>query len=194
MHTLPPDPFAIATLDALAEHYAEPAELVRNKEGDRIGLGANGPHGPHIAPRGDSPGFVAAADERALFLPDRRSNNRLDGLRDILHDPRVALLFLVSGARESLGVHGRARITADRSLRARRAAQGKEPATLLAISLESLFIQCAKALMRSRLWGEAARPAGLPTRGKLVAEHTANRVDALAPDARLPQTHRQKLC
>jgi hypothetical protein len=207
MDTLPTDPFAIASLEALAAHYAEPSELVRNKAGDRMGdetrafiaaspfclLGTIGPHGPHITPRGDAPGFVAVADERTLILPDRRGNNRLDGLRDILHDPRVTLLFLVPGAGETLRVHGRARITADPALRARHAAQGKEPATLLVIAVESLFMQCAKALMRSRLWGEATRPAGVPTLGKLVAEHSAGRANGAALDARLPETYAKTL-
>jgi hypothetical protein len=207
MDTLPPDPFAITSLDALARHYAAPSDLARGKAGDRMGaetrafiaaspfclLGTVGPHGPHITPRGDAPGFVAVADDRTLILPDRRGNNRLDGLRDILHDPRVTLLFLVPGAGETLRVHGRARITADPALRAAHAAQGKEPATVLVIAVESLFMQCAKALMRSRLWGDGARPAGLPTLGRLVAEHTANRTDGAALDAQLPENYRQTL-
>jgi len=202
----PPDPFAVTSLAALEALYAAPSELVRQKAGTRIGpetaaflaaspfclLATSGPEGLHVTPRGDGSGFVAVADERTLILPDRRGNNRLDGLRDILHDPRVALLFLVPGASETLRVHGTARITTDPALRARHAADGKEPATLLVVAVESLFMQCGKALIRSRLW-EGRPRAAVPTLGRLVAEHTAGRADGAALDARLPDAYRETL-
>lgn len=201
-----PDPHAITTPDQLAAHYAEPSEVVRNKAGDRIGpatrafiaaspfclLGTIGPAGPHVTPRGDAPGFVTVADDRTLLLPDRRGNNRLDALRDILHDPRVTLLFLVPGAGETLRVHGRARITADPALRAAHAADGKLPATMLVVAVESLFMQCAKALIRSHLW-EGRAKAAVPTLGALVAEHTAGRHGGATLDAALPQRYRETL-
>ncbi len=203
----PQDPFAISSLEALEALYPAPGELVRNKESDRIGpvtraflaaspfclLATIGPRGPHVTPRGDGPGFVEAADERTLVLPDRRGNNRLDALRDILHDPRVALLFLVPGAGETLRVHGRARITTDPALRARHAVQGKEPVSVLVISVENLFMQCAKAVIRSRLWDGREKPAGVPTLGQLIAEHTAGRADAGQVDAGMPEAYRNRL-
>jgi PPOX class probable FMN-dependent enzyme len=201
-----PDPHAVTSLAALAALYPEPSELVRTKVGQAIGpetraflaaspfclLGTVGPDGPHVTPRGDAPGFVEVADEHTLVLPDRRGNNRLDALRDILHDPHVALLFLVPGAGETLRVHGRARITTDPVLRARHAANGREPTTLLVVAVESLFMQCAKALIRSRLWEGRARPS-VPSLGRLVAEHTAGRADGAALDARLPEIYRTAL-
>jgi PPOX class probable FMN-dependent enzyme len=201
------DPHAVTSLAALAALYPEPSEVVRNKAGDRMGeatrafiaasplclLSTIGPQGPHVTPRGDAPGFVAMLDDRTLALPDRRGNNRLDALRDILHDPRVALLFLVPGAGETLRVHGRARITTDPALRDTLAAEGKAPATVLVVAVESVFMQCAKALIRSRLWAGAAKPAGLPTLGVLVAEHTAGRHGGAALDARMPQSYRETL-
>lgn len=114
-------------------------------------------------------------------------------MRDILHDPRVALLFLVPGASETLRVPGRARITNDAGLRARHAAEGKEPASLLVVTVESLFMQRGKALIRSQLWEGRPRSA-VPTLGRLVAEHTAGRADGAALDARLPQSERETLC
>jgi hypothetical protein len=204
---LPPDPFAITTPEALAAVYPEPSELVRNKESRRIGpatraflerspfclLATVGPAGPHVTPRGDAPGFVAAPDDQTLILPDRRGNNRLDALRDILHDPRVALLFLVPGAGETLRVHGRARITTDPMLRARHTAGGKEPASLLVVAVESLFMQCGKAVIRSRLWDGRAKPEGVPTLGQLVAEHSAGRFDGGEIDAVMPEAYRSRL-
>ncbi|WP_237217332.1 MSMEG_1061 family FMN-dependent PPOX-type flavoprotein [Falsiroseomonas oryziterrae] len=207
MDTLPPDPHAVTSLDALEALYPAPSELVRTKAGDRLGpesaafvaaspfclLGTIGPAGPHVTPRGDAPGFVAVEDARTLCLPDRRGNNRLDALRDILHDPRVALLFLVPGVGETLRVHGRARITTDPARRARHAADGKEPTSVIVVSVESVFMQCAKALIRSGLWEGRARPAGVPTLGRLVAEHTAGRHDGAALDARVAETYRTTL-
>lgn len=203
----PADPHAVASLAALEALYALPSEVVRNKAGDRMGeatrtfiaaspfclLSTIGPDGPHATPRGDAPGFVAVLDDRTLALPDRRGNNRLDALRDILHDPRVALLFLVPGAGETLRVHGRARITTDPALRAALAAEGKLPATVLVVAVESVFMQCAKAVIRSRLWAGAAKPEGLPSLGALVAEHTAGRHGGAALDARMPQSYRETL-
>jgi hypothetical protein len=202
----PTDPHAVTSLAALEALYPAPSELVRQKAGNRIGpetaaflaaspfclLGTNGPEGLHVTPRGDAPGFVRIADERTLILPDRRGNNRLDALRDILHDPRVALLFLVPGAAETLRIHGTARITTDPALRAAHAADGKEPATLLVIAVESLFMQCGKALIRSRLW-EGRPKAAVPSLGRLVAEHTAGRADGAALDARMPANYRETL-
>ncbi|MFM2148479.1 MAG: hypothetical protein RLZZ187_785 [Pseudomonadota bacterium] len=201
------DPHAVTSLAALEALYGKPSDVAQNKAGPRMGaatrafiaaspfclLATSGPGGLHVTPRGDAPGFVTVADDQTLMLPDRRGNNRLDALRDILHDPRVALLFLVPGAGETLRVHGQARITTDPALRAFHAAEGKEPTTLLVIGVESVFMQCAKALIRSRLWAGADRAAGLPTLGALVAEHTAGRHGGEALDARLPDSYRTTL-
>ncbi len=201
------DPHAVTSLAALEALYGKPSDVARNKAGPLMGaatrafiaaspfclLATSGPGGLHVTPRGDAPGFVTVADDRTLVLPDRRGNNRLDALRDILHEPRVALLFLVPGAGETLRVHGRARITTDPALRAAHAAEGKEPTTLLVIGVESVFMQCAKALIRSRLWAGAERAAGLPTLGALVAEHTAGRHGGEALDARIPESYRTTL-
>ncbi|MFL1464259.1 MSMEG_1061 family FMN-dependent PPOX-type flavoprotein [Roseococcus sp. DSY-14] len=201
------DPHAVTTPAQLEALYAAPTELVRNKVGRRLDaptrafiaaapfvlLGTVGAEGPHVTPRGDAPGFVAAPDDATLLLPDRRGNNRLDALRDILHDPRVALLFLVPGAGEALRVHGTATITADPALRAAHAAQGKPPTTLLRVAVTSLFMQCAKSVMRSGLWEGRARPAGLPTLGALLAAHMEGRLDGAALDARMPETYAQTM-
>lgn len=198
------DPHAVTSLEALEALYAAPSELVKNKATDRVDartaafitaspfvlLGTSGARGIHITPRGDAPGFVTVADERTLILPDRRGNNRLDALRDILEDDRVSLLFLVPGVGETLRVHGTARITTDPALRAAHIAQGKEPATLLVVSVRELFMQCAKALMRSRLWEGRTRPAEVPSMGELLAAQTPGRVTAAQVDADYPERMR----
>ncbi len=194
---LPIDPFAITRLDQLEALYAQPSDLVRNKATDRLDaasrrfiaaspfllLGTSGARGLHVTPRGDAPGFVEVLDDTTLALPDRRGNNRLDALRDLLEDDRVSLLFLVPGVGETLRVHGRARITTDPALCDRHIAQGKRPTTMLVVQVQDLFMQCAKALMRSGLWGGTPRPAAVPSMGEMLASQTRGRVEAGALDA-----------
>ncbi|MFZ4407087.1 MAG: pyridoxamine 5'-phosphate oxidase family protein [Paracraurococcus sp.] len=198
---IPADHFAVTTLDQLAAIYDPPRELVLKKVTHRLEartlafiaaspfaiLATTGPQGVHATPRGDAPGFIAALDDRTLALPDRRGNNRLDGLRDIIANPAVALLFLVPGAGEALRVNGTARITADPALRARFVAQGKEPATIVLVTVGEVYMQCAKAIMRSKLWGERARPAAVPSMGELIAAHTGGLVEPASYDAEAPQ-------
>jgi len=204
MDTLPPpagtDPHAITTLEQLAAIYDPPRELVLKKVTDRLGeksrafIGASpfcllataGSKGAHCSPRGDAPGFVVALDDHTLALPDRRGNNRLDALRDILENPQVALLFLVPGAGETLRVNGTARITTDPALRARFTVQGKLPATVVLVTVQEVYMQCAKALNRSRLWDGRPRPAELPSMGELLAEHTRGGIEPVSYDAEAP--------
>ncbi|WP_431269107.1 pyridoxamine 5'-phosphate oxidase family protein [Dankookia sp. P2] len=182
------DGFAITTAEQLAAAYEAPHPRFLAKVTDRLEatsrafiaaspfciLATAGPHGPHATPRGDAPGFVVPLDDRTLALPDRRGNNRLDGLRDILDDPQVALLFLIPGVGETLRVHGMARITTDPALRARFAVAGQLPATVLLVTVREVYAHCAKALMRSGLWTGRERPPGVPTNGAMIAAHTAS--------------------
>jgi hypothetical protein len=203
----PADPFAVATLEQLAAIYEPPRELVLKKvipqlESKALAfiaaspfaiLATVGPQGVHATPRGDAPGFIRPLDERTLALPDRRGNNRLDGLRDILANPAVALLFLVPGAGEALRVNGTARITADPSLRARFAVDGREPTTVVLVTIGELYMQCAKSVMRSKLWAGRERPAALPSAGELLAAHTTGMVEPASYDAEAPQRLRDTM-
>ena len=112
-----------------------------------------------------------AEDGRTLFIPDRRGNNRIDGLTNLIEDPRIGLIFFVPGANETYRVNGRARICQDADLKRRFAVNGKEPATVMIVAVEETFQHCAKALVRSDLWkaGNRARPQGVPTMGDFVA-------------------------
>ena len=195
------DPFAVTTLDQLAAIYDPPRELVLKKVTHRLEertlafiaaspfaiLATCGPQGVHATPRGDDPGFIVALDDRTLALPDRRGNNRLDGLRDIIANPAVALLFLVPGAGEALRVNGTARITTDPALRARFTFQGKLPATVLLVTVGEIYMQCAKAIMRSKLWGGRDRPKAVPSMGEMIAAHTGGLVEPVSYDAEAPQ-------
>ena len=178
----------VAALEAL---YGQPAGPSVAKEVDHLTSGyrafveaspffvlaTSGPDGLDASPRGDGPGFVRVADERTLLVPDRRGNNRIDSLRNLIVDPRVGLLFLIPGVDETLRVNGRAAITADPDLCAGFAVDGKAPKTVLVVTIESIFFQCARALLRSRLWDPATRidRKSLPSTGALLAEARAGR-------------------
>lgn len=157
-------------------------------------LATMGPEGLDASPRGDGPGFVRVVDEKTLIVPDRRGNNRIDSLRNVLAEPRIALLFLVPGVDETLRVNGRAVVDADPDLCASFAVDGKAPKTVLVVTVEAVFFQCARALLRSRLWEPDSRIArsALPSVGSLVAEASAGREGGDAYDRslaeRIPKT------
>ena len=148
--------------------------------------------GVDASPRGDGPGFVQVLDERTLLIPDRRGNNRIDSLRNLLHDPRVALLFLVPGVGETLRVNGRARILTTPALLQRLAMNGAEPRCVIEIRIESVYFQCARALQRSRLWAPP-EPVEVPTAGQILAALTSDDIDGQAYDRELPQRQRSTL-
>ena len=105
------------------------------------------------SPKGDKPGFVHVEDDgRTLLIPDRRGNNRIDSIKNVVEDPRVALIFLVPGANETYRVNGRARVSVDPVLKQRFAVDGKEPTTVIVVAVEQAFQHCPKALVRSDLW------------------------------------------
>jgi uncharacterized protein len=150
-------------------------------------LATLGPDGLDTSPRGDAPGFVHVADEHTLLLPDRRGNQRIDSLRNITHDPRVALLFLIPGAGEALRVNGTARISALPALCERFAVDGQLPASVLVVSVHSVFFQCARAIKRSGLWDPARHVAAgtLPSPGAILQCLSQAAIDGQAYDAAL---------
>lgn len=137
-----------------------------------LALATVGPEGLDCSPRGDLPGFVRVQDPKTLLLPDRRGNNRIDSLRNIVRDPRVALMFLVPGSGNAIRVNGRAAVTADAALCDSFAVDGKAPRTVLVIEIVEIYFQCARALIRSGLWKLESQidPKTLPTPGRLLAE------------------------
>ena len=158
-------------------------------------LATSGPGGLDASPRGDPPGFVAIQDDKTLLLPERRGNNRIDSLRNLLTDSRVALIFFVPGVGETLRVCGRARISIAPEMLQRFAMEGKPPHCVLVISVESVFFQCARALQRSRLWQAApqSRPEGVPTPGAMLQALTAAAIDGEQYDRELPARQKSTL-
>jgi PPOX class probable FMN-dependent enzyme len=143
-----------------------------------LALATIGPEGLDCSPRGDLPGFVRVVDPKTLVLPDRRGNNRIDSLRNVVRDPHVALMFLIPGIGNAMRVNGRAVVETDPALLESFAVDGKAPRTALVIEVVEIYFQCARALIRSRLWEAEARvdPKSLPTPGEILAELSAGRV------------------
>ena len=194
---------AIATLADLESLYAEPGAASLAKEVDYLHphyrafveaapfclLSTMNEHGGDCSPRGDAPGFVQMLDDRTLLLPDRRGNNRIDSLRNIMADPRVGLLFLIPGINETLRISGTAAISTDPELIARCVVQDKAPTTVLVITIRSVFFQCARALVRSHLWSSDAQipRSALPSTGTMVATLSRDAIDGEAYDRALPE-------
>jgi PPOX class probable FMN-dependent enzyme len=151
-------------------------------------LATAGEHGLDASPRGDPAGFVEIVDDKTLLLADRRGNNRIDSLRNILANPQVALLFLVPGVGETMRVNGRAEISVDPELLARFSLNDKLPRSMLVIHIESVFFQCSRALIRSELWNSERHipRSALPSTGQMLAAVTDQRIDGETYDRELP--------
>jgi uncharacterized protein len=204
----PSDPHAITSLAQLEALFGAVGEASFKKEVDYLHpayqalikaspfavLATAGPGGLDASPRGDPPGFVAIQDDKTLLLPERRGNNRIDSLRNLLADPRVALLFLVPGAGETLRVNGRATITTAPELLQRFAVEGKPPHCVIVIQVESVFFQCARAIQRSKLWHAVppTRP-DVPTPGAMLQALTAAAIDGEKYDRELPARQKSTL-
>jgi PPOX class probable FMN-dependent enzyme len=158
-------------------------------------LATCGPEGLDCSPRGDEPGFVRVRDEKTLLLPDRRGNNRIDSLRNIVRDPNVALLFLIPGIGETLRVNGRAAISIEPDLLESFAVDGKAPRSVIAITVEAVYFQCARAILRSELWNPQKHVArsSLPSAGQMLAALTKNQMGGEAYDRELPERQRKTL-
>ncbi len=158
-------------------------------------VATSGPGGLDCSPRGDPAGFVHIADEQTLLLPDRRGNNRLDTLRNLVTDPRIALLFLVPGIGVTLRVNGTAVLSTDDALRATFALDDKLPATVIVVTIESVYTQCPKALIRSHLWDPALHrtPGELPSVGQIMQAITDGAFDGKAYDDAYPERIRQTM-
>jgi PPOX class probable FMN-dependent enzyme len=199
----------IDTLDALAEifgpigdasirkevSFLHPHYQAVNKASPFALLATCGNDGLDVSPRGDPAGFVQVHDEHTLLLPERRGNNRIDSLRNLLVDQRVALLFLVPGVGETLRVNGRATISVEPALMERFVINGQPPKCVLVIDVESAMFQCARAITRANLWTpvDASAPRPVPTPGEMLEALTQAGIDGAAYDRELPERQRTTL-
>lgn len=193
----------ITTLDALSKVYGESPEGALKKEIDHISgqyrafieaapfvvVATVGPEGLDCSPRGDPAGFVRVVDSHTVMIPDRRGNNRVDSLSNIVRDPRISLLFLIPGVGETIRINGTAQISVDPELCASFAMQGKNPSSVIIVTLGSIYYQCPKALVRSKLWdAESKVPRDqLPTPGSILDAITEGAIDGGDYDRAYPQ-------
>ncbi len=154
-----------------------------------VALATSGPEGLDCSPRGDLAGFVRVHGDRTLMMPDRRGNNRVDSLRNIVRDPRVALLFLIPGLTTTFRVNGRAFLDTDQSLLDSFVVDGKAPRSVIVVEVEEAYFQCARALIRSELWNLAKHrsPKEFPTPGQILAALSEDRVGGESYDREWPE-------
>jgi PPOX class probable FMN-dependent enzyme len=199
----------ITTIEQLQAIYGEPNAASTVKVADRItpqyrvlidkspfaALATCGPEGLDCSPRGDLSGVVRVHDEKTLMMPDRRGNNRVDSLRNIVRDPRIAFLFLIPGSGSTLRVNGRARVSIDPDLLASFKIDGKAPRTVVIMTVDEIYFQCARAIVRSDLWNPDKRvdPKTLPTPGQILADMSESRVGGEKYDRAWPERARQSL-
>ncbi|WP_350333581.1 pyridoxamine 5'-phosphate oxidase family protein [Coralliovum pocilloporae] len=145
-----------------------------------------GPEGTDGSPRGDDRPVVEELDEKTLAMPDWRGNNRIDSLRNIVRDGRVSLMFMVPGSNNTVRLNGKASLTADPDMLARFDRNGKQPRTVILIAIEEIYSQCARALIRSKLWTNGDESADLPSVGDMLREMTSGAFDGERYDADWP--------
>jgi PPOX class probable FMN-dependent enzyme len=193
----------VTGIEQLERIYGQPYGPSIVKEADRIttlyrafieaapffALATGGPDGMDCSPRGDAPGFVRVHDEKTLLIPDRLGNNRIDSLRNILVNPRVALLFLIPGCGETIRVNGRAEISIDPALAQTFIVNGKAPRAVIIVTVDRMYYQCAKAIVRSKLW-DASRQIdrkSLPSAGTILADLTQGKMGGPEHDRAAPE-------
>ena len=193
----------IATSEQLEAIYGAPNDASTVKVADRVtplyrvliekspfaALATAGPEGLDCSPRGDLPGFVRIHDDKTLMMPDRRGNNRIDSLRNIVRDPRVALLFLIPGSGSTLRINGTAHVSIDPDLLASFKMEAKAPSKVIVMTVGEIYFQCARAIVRSDLWNPDKRvdPGSLPTPGQILASMSDNAVGGESYDREWPE-------
>lgn len=188
----------IESLDQLEALYGRPGVTSTAKVSARItpayrrmieassfcALATSGPEGLDCSPRGDAGTCVVIQDEKTLLMPDRRGNNRINSLRNIVRDPRVALMMLIPGSLSTLRVNGKAQLSIDPALLESLAMDGKPPRSVIVITIDEIYFQCGRAVLRAGLWDSSRHidPASLPTPGQILEDMSSGAVDGKAYD------------
>ena len=155
----------IKEIDHISDHYRMFIDI-----SPFVLVATSGPGGLDCTPRGDPAGVVRVVDKHTVMLPDRRGNNRIDTLRNLVHDPRIALLFLIPGIGRMLRVNGRAKIRVDEDLRKSFTTEGKVPRSVIVVTAERVYTHCPRALIRSKLWDptQHKEESALPSHGTMM--------------------------
>lgn len=199
----------IDTIEQLETLYGAPVETALAKETQTItphyramieaspfvALATSGPEGLDCSPRGDMAGFVRIHDEKTVMMPDRKGNNRVDSLRNIVRDPRVALLFLLPGSGNTLRINGRAHLSVSPGLLESFAVNGQFPRSVIVIDVDAVYFQCARAIVRSDLWNPEKHiaPDALPTPGEILSDLSGGKVGGPDYDMAWPERAKANL-
>lgn len=186
----------IADLDA---YYGTPGEASVAKVADRLteeyrkliqaspffALASVGPDGVDCSPRGELGGAFTIHDDKTIIIPDRRGNNRLDSLRNIVVNPEIALLFLIPGSHTTIRLNGTAIVTADKALLKSHERDGKLPRSAIVVTIREIYTQCGRAILRAGLWdpNNHVDLNNLPTPGDVLREQTSGQIDGTQYDA-----------
>ena len=198
----------IETAESLRSTYAAAGEAASKKLLSRLDnharafialspflvIASRGPGGADCSPRGDAPGFVQVVDDRTLLIPDRRGNNLLDTLGNVVEDPEVGLLFMVPGVSETLRANGTARIVTDPALLEPLAVRDQIPASAMQVTIRQVYFHCGRSLIRAKLWDPDSRvgKGGFPSLGRIIADQVAG-IDADDADKRLEEAYTTRL-
>jgi PPOX class probable FMN-dependent enzyme len=196
----------ITTIEQLENIYGDVSEAAKWKEIDHINahyqqfieaapfliLATSGEKGIDCSPRGDPAGFVRVVNEKCIQIPDRRGNNRLDTLRNIVANPQVGVIFMIPNIGETIRVSGKAELIIDPQLCESFAIKGKPASSVLSINVEKAYFQCQKVIARSKLWDSTShiQRSELPSAGDMVKVFSAMQkqaFDAQAYDADYPE-------
>ncbi len=187
----------LTNTDELEENYGPPVPASLSKVADHLTpsyskwidtarfcvLTTVGPEGTDASPRGEIGPVVSQQDEKTLLMPDWAGNNRIDSLRNIVRDNRISLMFMIPGEKNIVRVNGTGKITADEGLRREFSKNEKLPRTVLVITLQEVYFQCAKAIMRSELWADEQEKNNVPTAGDFLKEMTSGKQGGAGYDA-----------
>jgi hypothetical protein len=202
--------FTVKKVEQLDEIYGEVAPVVLTKQTDYVTppgrafiaaspfliLATASENGIDCSPKGDMPGFVQLLDDRTLLIPDRPGNNRVDGMKNIIANSKIGIIFMVPGANETYRVNGSVRISVDPELLSRFEVRGRPPRAVLVVVVEETFSHCPKAFVRADLWrrGAKGRPEKVPTLGDFVAfRKGADKAYAAKFDAEYAEQMKEKL-
>lgn len=199
----------ITTIEQLETIYGHPAETSTVKVTPKLTadyrrfidaspfltIATCGPEGLDCSPRGDLRGFVKVVDDQTLHIPDRRGNNRVDSLRNIVRDPRIALLFLIPGSGNTLRLNANAHISIDPNTLKSFEVKGMLPRSVIVASINEVYFQCARAIVRSEIWNPKrfVDENALPTAGEILANLSDGRIGGDEYDQRWPDRAKKSL-
>jgi PPOX class probable FMN-dependent enzyme len=200
---------SVTSVEQLEEIYGTPGAASLRKVADHItpeyrkwievssvcALATVGPEGLDASPRGDVGKVLYELDEKTLLMPDWRGNNRMDSLRNIISDPRVALMLMTGGSNNVTRINGRAIVSLDPDLIDRFDDRGRKPRSVVVVRIEEIYFQCSRALMRGAFWDTATWPdeAELPTAGQILQEMTNQEFDGVAYDIAWPKRAKETM-